>query len=149
MRWRVEEEGESERRSVMGRIGVEQERQYPTREGADFPLVLRHEKVRPTVSEGKADDGDGNARWCGLHGQPEATPKKYRAGAGLVLAHRVPRGAFARLKLHALKGARAVSRGGGDGNVTSLPDRRTLLRIGSVSHERTDCLRRRLLHTAL
>ena len=41
-----------------------------------------------------------------------------------VRTHRVPRGALARLKLHARKRARAVSRGGGDGNVTSLPDRK-------------------------
>ena len=39
------------------------------------------------------------------------------------LKHRVLRGAFARLKLHAWKRARAVSRGGGGGNITSLPDR--------------------------
>ena len=38
------------------------------------------------------------------------------------LKHRVLRGAFARLKLHAWKRARAVSRGGGGGNATSLPD---------------------------
>ena len=32
-------------------------------------------------------------------------------------------GALARLKLHAPKGARAVSRGGGGGNASPLPDR--------------------------
>lgn len=38
------------------------------------------------------------------------------------LTHRVLRGAFARLKRHAWTRARAVSRGGGGGNATSLPD---------------------------
>jgi len=43
---RVQEEGASERRSVMGRIGVERApRHHPTRKGADFPLVFRHERA--------------------------------------------------------------------------------------------------------
>jgi hypothetical protein len=42
---------------------------------------------------------------------------------------RVPRGAFERLELHEWKHSRAVLRGGGDGDVTSLPD---------VRHEATD-----------
>ena len=38
------------------------------------------------------------------------------------LKHRVLRRAFARLKLHAWKHARAVSRGGDGGNTISLPN---------------------------
>ena len=42
---RVEEEGASEGRSVMGRIGVAPWQHHPTRKGADFPLVFRHERT--------------------------------------------------------------------------------------------------------
>ena len=38
---RVKEEGASEGRPVIGRIGVEPAGHHPTRKGADFPLVLR------------------------------------------------------------------------------------------------------------
>src|SRR3954468_16636655 len=41
---------------------------------------------------------------------------------GWTWGSRVPRGAFERLELHEWQHSRAVLRGGGDGNVTSLPD---------------------------
>ena len=44
---RVREDGESESRSVMGRIGVEEQKKsvqhHPTRKRADFHLVFHHE----------------------------------------------------------------------------------------------------------
>src|SRR4051794_24696364 len=40
---------------------------------------------------------------------------------GWMLENRVPRGAFERLELHEWKHSRAVLRGGGGGNATSLP----------------------------
>jgi len=46
MRRRVEEEGVSEGRPVMGRIGVEPLGDIiPRRKPADFPLVFRHERT--------------------------------------------------------------------------------------------------------
>ena len=45
---RVKEEGTSERRPVIGRIGVERVRHHPTRKGADFPLVWTHVRGQPT-----------------------------------------------------------------------------------------------------
>jgi hypothetical protein len=42
---RVKERGASERRPVIGRIGVERKRQHPTRKRADFPVVFRHERA--------------------------------------------------------------------------------------------------------
>jgi hypothetical protein len=62
------------------------------------------------------------ACWCGLPWSQEVAPGAYRAGVSVCPRHRVPQGAFARLKLHARKRARAVSRGGGGGNTISLPD---------------------------
>jgi hypothetical protein len=87
MRRRVQEEGRSQCRPVMGRIGAG----APLRKQAHFPLVLRHEKVRPTATGGDADVGSGNACWCGLPGQPEAAPGKYRAGASAWRGHTASR----------------------------------------------------------
>ena len=43
MEQRVEEDGKSERRPVIGRIGPPR-RRYPTRKGADFRVVLTVEQ---------------------------------------------------------------------------------------------------------
>ena len=51
---RVKDEGASERRPVIGRIGVEPSRRHhPTRKRADFPRVFRHERTWPTDSGSK------------------------------------------------------------------------------------------------
>ena len=63
--WRVMEDGESECRFVMNRIGVEHKQHDPTRKRADFRLVFHHENVWQTDSGGKADDGNEYC-WCGL-----------------------------------------------------------------------------------
>jgi hypothetical protein len=50
----VEDDGESEGRLVIGRIGVEPpvRQHHPTRKRADFHLVLRHEKADGNVETG-------------------------------------------------------------------------------------------------
>ena len=54
---RVKDEGGSEGRSVIERIGVEPlGRDHPTRKRADFPRVSPHETVRTTGLGGRADD---------------------------------------------------------------------------------------------
>jgi hypothetical protein len=63
---RVKEEGASEGRPVMGRIGVERKATSPTRKRADFPLVSGHEKAGQTDQGGRADDGLDVLGWCGL-----------------------------------------------------------------------------------
>jgi hypothetical protein len=54
---RVNEEGASEGRPVMGRIGIERKATSPTRKRADFPLVSGHEETGQTDEGGRADDG--------------------------------------------------------------------------------------------
>ena len=51
---RVKDGGESERRLVMGRIGVAPpiRQHHPTRKRADFHLVTRHEKVDGNIETG-------------------------------------------------------------------------------------------------
>jgi hypothetical protein len=60
--------------------------------------------------------------WCGLPRQRVSAPGQYRTGVSM-LRRRVPQGAFERLERHAWKHACAVLRGGGGGNIISLPDR--------------------------
>jgi len=64
---RVKEEGESQRRPVMGRIGVEPPGDITLpRKRADFPLVWHHERTWLTdFRERRRYVGSGNACWCG------------------------------------------------------------------------------------
>jgi RNA-directed DNA polymerase len=49
----------------MGWIGMAPRQHHPTRKRADFPLVCPHERMWPTGSGGKADDGSKCCR-CGF-----------------------------------------------------------------------------------
>ena len=61
MRRRVEEEGASEGRPVMGRIGVEPSGDItPRRKPADFPLVLAYVNRQPTGVGSDADMSAGS-----------------------------------------------------------------------------------------
>ena len=121
---------------LMGWIGVEPHgRHHPTRKRADVRLVLHHQRVWPTSSGEKADDGSGDTDWCTLrpvHG-PEA-PSAYGEGGA-----RVGRGttAFRKGRWQGLSGmqgnlhvpflgglAGAISPGypAGDSDIISLPN---------------------------
>src|SRR3989337_790009 len=92
MGWQAEEDGKSEGRLVMRRIGVAS---HSARKRADFHRVFLHERVWLTDAEGKADDGrDEHDCWCSLpregglarhrlaQGPPhrESAPSAYREG---------------------------------------------------------------------
>src|SRR5712691_2440695 len=101
-------------------------RHHPARKRADVRLVLPHQRVWPTSTGEKADDGSDNTDWCTLrpaHG-PEA-PSAYGEGRAIARYspwhHRVPQGAFARLELLEGKLSRAVLRGLGGSNPAWLP----------------------------
>jgi hypothetical protein len=89
---RVKDEGRSEGRSVIERIGVEPPRRdHPTRKRADFPRVSPHETVRPTGSGGRADDSSL------LLVRPPADPARQPRTSIVQVGrwpHRVPRGAL-------------------------------------------------------
>ena len=90
---RVKDEGGSEGRSVIERIGVEPPRRdHPARKRADFPRVSPHETVRTTGLGGRADDGSF-AAGAASGGFRSSAPDQYRAGGAQAL-HRVPRGAL-------------------------------------------------------
>ena len=122
MGWRVKEEGGSEGRPVMGRIGAEL---APRETGLTSLWSRGTRKSGQPLWE--AEQMTAAARLAGA-----ASPgNRKRVQVRIVQVRRQDRrrlrpaqigGALARLKLHASKGARAVSRGGGGGNATSLPD---------------------------
>ena len=122
---RVKEGGGSEGRPVIGRIGAVA---LPGNR-ADFPLVLAY------VNRGQTDlrkqsrnvGGVQHARWCGFRRFRCWLPRSNvqvtcTANAGNRVLSEVR---WPMLELHAWKHARAVLRGGGEGDLTSLPDQRT------------------------
>ena len=61
---RVKENGKSEGRPVMGRIGIDVARQHhPARKRADFRLVFPHEKTWQTDKEAKQMTAE-HVCWC-------------------------------------------------------------------------------------
>ncbi len=128
MRRRVKEEGASEGRPVMGRIGVEpQGNIIPWRKPADFPLVLAYVNRELTDLRKQSRNVGGAQRscWCGfrrfrcrLSRSNVQVVLKANAGNRVLSKVRWPM-----LEPYARKLARTVPRGGGSGDRASLPDR--------------------------
>jgi hypothetical protein len=89
---RVKDEGGSECRSVIERIGVEPRRDHPTRKRANFPRVSPHETVRTTGLGGRADDS--SSLLVRPPAYPARQPRTSIVQVGRFAPHRVPRGAL-------------------------------------------------------
>jgi len=125
---RVKEEGASEGRSVIGRIGIELQGDIiPRRKPADFPLVLAYVNREQTdlrkqcryvggsvmLLAGAASDGS-------VVGSRAVT---YRSSSRPMRTTACFSGVrWPMLEPYASKGARTVLRGGGSGDRASLPD---------------------------
>src|SRR5438067_1554817 len=101
MRRRVKEEGASEGRPVMGRIGVEPPGDItPRRKPADFPLVWTHGREQPTGVRQQSRNVGGTARVLAGAAATTEAPREpalfaYRAGGRKTNAvHRVLHGAL-------------------------------------------------------
>jgi hypothetical protein len=121
MRLRVEEDGKSEGRPVMGRIGVEPQGNITPRESGQTSIgSLITRKVGQLPSSGKADDG--RLRLAGAPARQEtevAAPSEYRESNSFCYC--VPNGAFERLEPCLGKLGRTVLRGLRASNGPRLP----------------------------
>ena len=112
--------GRKRRPAVMGRIGVVSS---PHAKAGRLPSGLAAREPLANRLRRQSRCRQPASCWCGLPRQRVSAPGQYRAGVSTEVEHRVPQGAFERLERHAWKHARAVLRGGGGGNIISLPDR--------------------------
>jgi len=134
---RVGEEGASEGRSVMGRIGVEPAGNITSRrKPADFPLVLVYVNHWQTDLRRQSRNVSGvqTSCWCGLRRfrcRLQRSNVEMRSSKERIACHTVR---FPMLEPYAGKLARPVLRGGGEGDLTSLPDRRRAAEWTSAGH---------------
>jgi len=127
---RVKDEGASERRSVMDRIGAV----WPRPKGRQLPsgVDAREPRINPLSRQCRNVGGAQSPCWCGLR-----KPSGYSQRRRLVgsrdsteqVTHRPsePTACRCRYVIQCLSrmhrnGARTVLRGGGEGDLTSLPD---------------------------
>ena len=125
---RVKEEGASEGRSVMGRIGVAPQGNITSRrKPADFPLVLAYVNREQTDLRKQSRNVGGAQRscWCGFRRfRCWLSRSNVQVVRTATADNRVPLSVrWSMLEPYASKGARTVLRGGGSGDRASLPDR--------------------------
>jgi hypothetical protein len=141
---RVKDEGGSERRPVMGRIGVEPMARLlhakagplPSGVGGREPSANRRSKQSRTVGE-VATTSAGAACTTEVNSVAGPVAITLRLTPRPMGQPRSGRKRCLMLELYALKGARAVLRGGGAGNSTSL-----YVRFQPVRHTGTSVVRR-------
>jgi hypothetical protein len=130
---RVEDEGGSERRPVIGRIGVEPPGEITPRESGLTSLGCL--RTRPSEQlTWEAEQMTAAYCWCGLRRVPLVSPRPVSCRwSACVGPTGFREGPWERLERHKPKGLRVVLRGlgssnaprlpgGGEGNLTSLPD---------------------------